>query len=784
MANIFKENLDINNHPNRNNFDLRHQVHGTYKMGKIYPFLCKPVVPGDSFKISTALGFKFMPLAFPMQSRVRVITHYYAVRNKNLWKNWENFIQGLEEHEHPYISTDDPNFWKTGSLADYLDIPTSIVTGDVGHIGFPLGSYRPSSVDTLNESGTANDVMTAAPLYMYYGFDQFNHDAWMWTYNHATPLDPYNVSPNAMDAAHFGSGHAAPFVLSPVPLRTSVTSSTYTDIVAHLRLNAPLYSGVVAEDMKVYLCLLIDKSHESLQSVNGARHSQSLSTYQLQLDGDYSTPVGDNVVNFRWKDQDTADAFVDLIDRETVRADADGRETPLFYVGLAFVLSGNNLSWFDYTNELSEDGKLSVNRFLVDGVITLGTSFADAKDLTDVPTAIPYGDGTHDTIRVNALPFRAIESIYNAFYRNTQNQPFIVDGSPVYNKYVTTDDDGADTTPYHLFERNWEFDAYTSGLPSPQQGNAPLVGMNALGTITIEDDDGITTAQATDLGSGQGVKIVATSPAASVTHQQILLQLASSGMSINDFRQCNALQRFLETSLRKGFKYVDFIQGHFGNEPKYAELDMPEFIGGYSQNVDVNMISNTSAGSAPLGQFAGQANAFGASPHEISHYFDDYGYVVGLVMIVPDPAYSQILPKHFTYNKPFDYYFPEFSEIGMQPVQYSEVCPIQSHMEYVAGDTTKLLTDTFCYQRPNHELIWYPDTVHGQFRLSLKDYLINRLFAERPVLGDDFLRIKPSETNQVFQYLAEDGDVVMGQIVVDIKAKRPVPRVVIPSLGR
>lgn len=780
MANIFKENLDINNHPNRNNFDLRHQVHGTYKMGKIYPFLCKPVVPGDSFKISTALGFKFMPLAFPMQSRVRVITHYYAVRNKNLWKNWENFIQGLEEHEHPYISTDDPNFWKTGSLADYLDIPTSIVTGDVGHIGFPLGTYRPSSTDILNDTGTANNVMTAAPLYLYTQYDEFAHDAWMWTYNHAVPLDPYAVSPSYLDSMPT----SAPFVMSDVPLRTSVDTTSVGDSVVHLTFSPTLYQAIVSDKCRLQLCLMIDRSHESLQSVNGARHSQSLSSYQLALLTDLTTPRSDFALDFTWKSQDTADDFVDLIDRETVRAEADGRETPLFYLGIAFNLTTNDNPWSTLLPELAEDGKTTVNRFLVDGVISLGTSFADAKDLADVPTAIPYGDGTHDTIRVNALPFRAIESIYNAFYRNTQNQPFIVNGSPVYNKYVTTDEDGADTTPYHLFERNWEFDAYTSGLPSPQQGNAPLVGMNALGTITIEDDDGITTAQATDLGSGQGVKIVATSPAASATHQQILLQLASSGMSINDFRQCNALQRFLETSLRKGYKYVDFIQGHFGNEPKYAELDMPEFIGGYSQNVDVNMISNTSAGSAPLGQFAGQANAFGASPHEISHYFDDYGYVVGLVMIVPDPAYSQILPKHFTYNKPFDYYFPEFSEIGMQPVQYSEVCPIQSHMEYVAGDTTKLLTDTFCYQRPNHELIWYPDTVHGQFRLSLKDYLINRLFAERPVLGDDFLRIKPSETNQVFQYLAEDGDVVMGQIVVDIKAKRPVPRVVIPSLGR
>lgn len=143
-----------------------------------------------------------------------------------------------------------------------------------------------------------------------------------------------------------------------------------------------------------------------------------------------------------------------------------------------------------------------------------------------------------------------------------------------------------------------------------------------------------------------------------------------------------------------------------------------------------------------------------------------------------------MLPKHFTYNNRLDFYFPEFSQLGLQPVTYEEVCPIQSYAEYSAGDSSKLLTDTFGYQRPNHDLVWLPDTCHGLFRTHLKDSVINRRFGYRPTLGDNFLRIKPEDCNSIFSVIQPDEDVWTGQILVNITAQRPIPRIVIPSLGR
>ena len=67
MANIFKQQLDVNQHPNRSNFDLTHKVHGSYKPGVLYPFLSKYVVPTDTFEIDTAVGMQCMPMPFPTQ---------------------------------------------------------------------------------------------------------------------------------------------------------------------------------------------------------------------------------------------------------------------------------------------------------------------------------------------------------------------------------------------------------------------------------------------------------------------------------------------------------------------------------------------------------------------------------------------------------------------------------------------------------------------------------------------------------------------------------------------
>ena len=56
--------------------------------------------------------------------------------------------------------------------------------------------------------------------------------------------------------------------------------------------------------------------------------------------------------------------------------------------------------------------------------------------------------GTNSFPRLLAYRFRTYEAVYNAYYRDIRNNPFVVNGRPVYNKWLPTMKGGADETLY------------------------------------------------------------------------------------------------------------------------------------------------------------------------------------------------------------------------------------------------------------------------------------------------------------------------------------------------
>ena len=744
MANIFKQQKEVNNHPNRNNFDLSFQNHLTMKMGTLYPVFCKEVVPGDSFRINSAFGLKFMPLVFPTQTRMRANMHFFYVRNKNIWKDWENWVSGLKTTAdgvvHPYISQDGA-FFKSGTLADYLNVPTSLAVD--GSAQIRLNSYNHSY---------ANEVQAAASSFtpFDYGFDSSNPSP----YAGAFPC-----------SSHIDSDYW--------PLPANFTNPENADYISYL---FGWYRRTLSSNAQFYLPLNGDLSALfsagcvinvlTRPSGDGYMMNWSIRSHYSFNASDTNSMLDAASKNFEFApDSAFIEEWNDFI--------GQGLE-----VAIMFSFSMSDLGGKDFPTS----NWIPSSYMFVD---------VDESYISDTDYQTPFSKSA-DAVRISALPFRAYESVVRCYYKNQVIQPLIVNGVEEYNRYNTTVDGGADTTPYHLEKRNYELDYLTSCLPSPQQGNTPLVGFNILtGTMTLESEDGITTAKVDVDNNGNITGLNVTSPIAGKDHALTLADIASLGMNINDFRNSNALLHWLETNIRKGYRYIDFISGHFGKSPKYNELDLPEFIGGFSRDVTVSQIvsnadtlfgSGDSQQGASLGSYVGMANCFGGSKHSITHYCDDYGFIIGILSVVPTPSYSQLLPKHFLKYSPLDYYFPEFSQLGMQPISYEEVCPVQAYNEYLA-DNTKKLTDTFGYQRPNYDLVSYVDEIHGTFRNSLSNFLINRVFSRRPVLGNDFLQIDPDETNQIFLDQSPDQDNIIGQVIFDVKAKRPVPRVVIPGLG-
>lgn len=715
MANIWKANRDVNNHPNRNNFDLSFQNHLTLKFGNLYPVFCQRVVPGDSFRINTAFGLKFMPMVFPVQSRMRAHMHYFYVRNKNLWENWQNWISGLvsnDEHPHPYVVVDDKDV-KTGSIHDFLNVPTTVVTHDSVFLSFePIQEHGGAVRSFLGSTWPATDGSVLRPI----------------------------------DTPTSSSYYFIPLV-----------SSQSVRIIG----NSFIVSSQLVKDVSIAFSLSgnveFDLIFADAQSLEDSSLIKRISSYySLVRTSDFN-------VDLRFDIDDTFKEFVNSRISEG--------------------LSGQFVPFLCFKSTSTQQATISGNAVL---------EFVGSAGFYEY-SSLGFDLFSNDRgIRLNALPYRAYESIYRAYYANSVLQPLRDgQGKPRYNDFNTTVEDGADTTDYHLFQRNYELDAYTSCLPSPQQGPAPLVGVSALGEITVEDENGITTARAEFDDDGNSTRLSLTSPAASVDHARVLMNMSAGGFNINDFRAGNALTRLLETSLRKGYRYLDFIAGHYGKAPQYRELDMPEFIGGFSRDVNVtttfasaDTYDPSSDTGAELGDYVGNASVFGGSNHSVSHYCDDFGYIIGILCVVPSPAYSQVLPKQMVCPQNYlDYFFPEMNQLGLQPITYEEMTPIQRYIESLV-DPSKSLHDTFGYQRIYHDYVANIDQLHGEFRGSMKDFLVNRIFAESPQLGDDFLRIQPSEVNDIFVNTTESDDTIIGQIIFDVKAKRPINRIVIPGLGR
>lgn len=151
-----------------NRFDLSFDRIGTYKMGKLYPIICKEMLPGDRFRVRTDSLVRTMPLSSPAFGRLRMYIHYFFVPNRLVWDHWEDFITGGESgedtHVSPYVQ------WSDLVGGDFQSRSKSDTEGNwtykpedglVAAFGLPAQPYAGSNVV---EAGVANGISTTTPV--------------------------------------------------------------------------------------------------------------------------------------------------------------------------------------------------------------------------------------------------------------------------------------------------------------------------------------------------------------------------------------------------------------------------------------------------------------------------------------------------------------------------------------------------------------------------------------------------------------------------------------------
>ena len=127
-----------------NKFDLSFENLLSAGMGKLYPILCKEMLPGDRFRVKSDVLIRVMPMTSPVYGNLKAYIHYFFVPNRLVWSNWEDFItggpNGEDTHVPPYtrisdfladsFSREEPEVgadnvsYGQGTLIDYFNLPT------------------------------------------------------------------------------------------------------------------------------------------------------------------------------------------------------------------------------------------------------------------------------------------------------------------------------------------------------------------------------------------------------------------------------------------------------------------------------------------------------------------------------------------------------------------------------------------------------------------------------------------------------------------------------------
>lgn len=383
-------------------------------------------------------------------------------------------------------------------------------------------------------------------------------------------------------------------------------------------------------------------------------------------------------------------------------------------------------------------------------------------------------------LKVNALPFRAYNLIFNEWFRDENLQDSLK---------VPTGDGPDNLSDYNLVRRGKRHDYFTSCLPWPQKGPGVEISLGGTAKVSISGN-GVplfeNSSLSTALGSfflDKGNDVVFNNNSA--YHYSPLIwkdpALSASAdlssatpISINDLRQAFQIQKLYERDARGGTRYTEILRSHFGVISPDARLQRPEYLGGSSARISINPVQQTSATSDTTPQ--GNLAAYGVcsdSFHGFSKSFVEHGYVFGFVNVRADLTYQQGLNRMWSRQGRFDFYWPVLAHLGEQAVLNKEI--------YAQGtaDDDKV----FGYQERYAEYRYYPGQITGKFRSTdpqtLDSWHLAQKFSSLPTLSPQFIQDNPPVERVI---AVQNEPQFLFDSYIRLKCARPMPVYSVPGL--
>lgn len=382
---------------------------------------------------------------------------------------------------------------------------------------------------------------------------------------------------------------------------------------------------------------------------------------------------------------------------------------------------------------------------------------------------------------INNYLGRAYNLIWNENYRDQNLQ----------NAVVVDVDDGPDlSTDYVLLKRGKRHDKFTSCLTAQQKGTAPTISVGT--TAPIKYASSAISGSATAASS----YVVAFPAGASVEWHygatsgvdtasigtgvfNINADLSSAGVSVNTFRTSLAIQHLLEADARGGTRDVEAIANRWGVTVPDFRLQRPEFIGSSTFDFDGHLVPQTSATSGSNYQAGLTSFSQAMNQWSINHSFVEHGAFMILISARSNITYQEGLMRELSYQTRYDWYQPEFSNLGEVAVKNKEI--------YFQGGAAAADQTTFGYQEYGYELRYSENRVTGEMRSNYTTSLDSRHMADDysslPTLGSAWI---PSNTtiSRNIAVSAATADPIQLNTLVSGKIARTLPMYSIPGLNR
>lgn len=445
----------------------------------------------------------------------------------------------------------------------------------------------------------------------------------------------------------------------------------------------------------------------------------------------------------------------------------------------------------------------------------LGPKEESILDYMGIPTHINEKRNMEKDVEINALPIRAYVKIWNEFFRDQNvGNPAVLETDDGIDAYA---DKGKNATEEEVLKQAWLggrclpvsrfHDYFSSCLPYPQRGpevtialsgNAPVyVGTpgNALSgndkkNLSIYDaiePNGADGKNWKNLNNGVRLTADGTNPItdadASIKNNGYVALYSNlnnvEAATINQLRQAFAVQHYYEALARGGSRYREQVRTLFGVSISDKTVQVPEYLGGGRYHVNINQIVQTSGQQTETDTPIGETGAMSVTPINESSFtksFEEHGFVIGVMCVRHNHSYQQGLERFWSRSDRLDYYFPQFANLGEQPVKKKEIM--------LTGNATD--DETFGYQEAWADYRMKPNRVSGKMRsnaegtLDFWHYADN--YEEVPTLSQEWMNEGKAEIARTL--IVQDEPQFFGAIRVMNKTTRCMPLYSVPGLEK